>query len=120
MVEYIYCPVFADLVLANSFCSHHASLAFSISFLQFSFSSWESGPMIGIEMVATMVIIIISDNLKERNIDCDLLLKSYYVLRAFQVLLPRFMRTLQGCLHFMSKETKVQRIEATFPRIPNK
>lgn len=57
---------------------------------------------------------------KEKSTDPDLSLKAYYVLRTFQVLLLRLLGTLHGCRHFMNKETKVQRIDATFPTIPNK
>ena len=57
---------------------------------------------------------------KEKSTDPDLSLKAYYVLRTFQVLLLRLLGTLHGCRHFMNKETKVQRIDATFPMIPNK
>lgn len=47
-------------------------------------------------------------------------MKPYYVLRTFQVLLLRLLGTLHGCRHFMNKETKVQRTDAAFPRVPHK
>ena len=58
--------------------------------------------------------------MSEKSTDPDLLLKAYYVLRTFQVLLLRLLGTLHGCRHFMNKETKVQRTDAAFPRIPHK
>lgn len=118
-------------LLIWAFCSHHAFLFFLFwfgliffylsSFLCFSLVLRNLGQYVGkcMEMMATTVIIT-KDNSKERNIDRDLLLKAYCVLRAFQVWLSTLTGTLQGYLHVMSKETEVQRIEATSPRLPNK
>lgn len=48
---------------------------------------------IGVEMIAIMVVIIRIGNLK-KNTDSNLVLKFYYVLKDFQVLLSKYMGVL--------------------------
>lgn len=84
-------------VLGNALCSHHDSLLFFYLYtlLYFSLVLGNLGQYlgIGVEMIAIMVVIIRIGNLK-KNTDSNLVLKFYYVLKDFQVLLSKYMGVL--------------------------